>query len=493
STGWVFTTQPGPAPFLRLLEVEVKKCSLYFQVLATRGCPLRSRCSLVDAAKVGKAEAGQLLRVVGRLEVGGTRCFGLESGEWVVCPKDLEPSLKGPLEVRKMNNEEAEVQAEESVMLRKEPTDLPWAATKKVLLPKSKVLAIRRAHLQGEMWMEVMQLGGMSGWVEKRCCMLPDAGFRLAAGVLGFRPASAKSMRSVGRPDLRMVYSAFASSSGYSPEAAYGLAQKGFWTSDTCDESRTVTPCNGAEKFIEVLPLVVFSTALNLRKVRIQQAASNHPQDFLRNGTLEVGGLPLPRVVKAADQPHCDSYQAIAPVVQREASKNGLSIPSLLESAICKIACRMLAAQKEWIMLKFVEVSAEVGPITPAAAPAAQPQPQPVKAGPGPSVEPQVEIGQMVQATPSNYQELQQELPSVASTTVSARDDQTVTEPLTFEPSETSTVPAASTALSVPLIEEPSSTYRAPLAKLNATWSQLLRAQCEHATYGSVGLLAGIT
>ena len=57
----------------------------------------------------------------------------------------------------------------------------------------------------------------------------------------------------------------------------------------------------------------------------------------------------------------------------------------------------------------------------------------------------------MVQATPSNYQELQQELPSVASTTVSARDDQTVTEPLTFEPSETSTVPAASTALSVPL------------------------------------------
>ena len=54
----------------------------------------------------------------------------------------------------------------------------------------------------------------------------------------------------------------------------------------------------------------------------------------------------------------------------------------------------------------------------------------------------------MVQATPSNYQELQQELPSVASTTVSARDDQTVTEPLTFEPSETSTVPAASTALS---------------------------------------------
>lgn len=165
STGWVFTTQPGPAPFLRLLEVEVKKCSLYFQVLATRGCPLRSRCSLVDAAKVGKAEAGQLLRVVGRLEVGGTRCFGLESGEWVVCPKDLEPSLKGPLEVRKMNNEEAEVQAEESVMLRKEPTDLPWAATKKVLLPKSKVLAIRRAHLQGEMWMEVMQLGGMSGWM----------------------------------------------------------------------------------------------------------------------------------------------------------------------------------------------------------------------------------------------------------------------------------------------------------------------------------------
>ncbi|CAE7939083.1 NSNH [Symbiodinium sp. KB8] len=415
-----------------LLEVEVKKCSLYFQVLATRGCPLRSRCSLVDAAKVGKAEAGQLLRVVGRLEVGGTRCFGLESGEWVVCPKDLEPSLKGPLEVRKMNNEEAEVQAEESVMLRKEPTDLPWAATKKVLLPKSKVLAIRRAHLQGEMWMEVMQLGGMSGWM----------------------PAS----------DLQLEFSV-SDLPRYSPEAAYGLAQKGFWTSDTCDESRTVTPCNGAEKFIEV----VFSTALNLRKVRIQQAASNHPQDFLRNGTLEVGGLPLPRV--AADQPHCDSYQAIAPVVQREVAWSG----ALASPAHC-LRIRMLAAQKEWIMLKFVEVSAEVGPITPAAAPA-------------------------VKATPSNYQELQQELPSVASTTVSARDDQTVTEPLTFEPSETSTVPAASTALSVPLsplsrIEEPSSTYRAPLAKLNAIVHSMEEPNqdtlaCMLAF--SVGLLAGIT
>lgn len=31
-------------------------------------------------------------------------------------------------------------------------------------MPGSKVLAIRRAHLHGEMWMEVMQLGGLSGW-----------------------------------------------------------------------------------------------------------------------------------------------------------------------------------------------------------------------------------------------------------------------------------------------------------------------------------------
>ena len=105
---------------------------------------------------------------------------------------------------------------------------------------------------------------------------------------------------------------------------------------------------------------------------------------------------------------------------------------------------------------------------------------------------------QMAQAVPPNYQEQLQELAaveSVASTTVIDRDDQSVTEPawsLPFQPSETSRVPVASTALArntvkrihvSPRIEEPSSTYRAPLAKLNATWWQLLRPQCQYSCH----------
>ncbi|CAK9053890.1 unnamed protein product [Durusdinium trenchii] len=162
--GWAFTTQPGPGSFLRLLEVEVKSCNLYFQVL--KRSHLRRRCSFAEAAKVGRTvEKGQLLHVIRRLEVGGTTCLQIDSGEWLVCPKDQGAFVDGPLEVRKMHNEEAEVRAADAVALRKGPTELPWALTKKVLLPGSKVLAIRRAHLHGEMWMEVMQLGGLSGWM----------------------------------------------------------------------------------------------------------------------------------------------------------------------------------------------------------------------------------------------------------------------------------------------------------------------------------------
>jgi len=164
NTGWAFTTQPGPGSFLRLMEVQVMSCHLYFQVL--KRTALRKRCSFGEAAKVGRnVEKGHLLHVVRRLEVGGTTGLQVEGGEWVVLPKDQSVTLEGPLEVRKMHNEEAEVRSEEAVTLRKGPTELPWALTKKVLLPGSKVLAIRRAYLHGEMWMEVMQLGGLSGWM----------------------------------------------------------------------------------------------------------------------------------------------------------------------------------------------------------------------------------------------------------------------------------------------------------------------------------------
>ncbi|CAE7029321.1 MGAT4C [Symbiodinium natans] len=147
------------------------------------------------------------------------------------------------------------------------------------------------------------------------------------------------------------VYSNMKHWKQYAPEAAYGSSLKGFWTSDTCDASRAATPCMGPEKFIEV----VFSTDVDLKRVRLVQAASDHPQDFLRNGTLEVGKWLRAR--GAADQPHCESYQVIAPVTQREAIWSGV-----LSQPVRCLRVRMLAAQKEWIMLKFAEVVSEVGP-----------------------------------------------------------------------------------------------------------------------------------
>ena len=182
-------------------------------------------------------------------------------------------------------------------------------------------------------------------------------------------------------------------------------------------------PQQMAASVVQVSAKVVFSTALNLRKVRIQQAASNHPQDFVARASQETGNirggyllartscamapwrlvgcpchawsrphqflrippppgrgfinatkgcrpaalrqLPGYRAGRAAGgrgkRPNHDGRTQLASpwagrlvggasfagsLPSHQASKNGLSIPSLLESAICKIACRMLAAQK---------------------------------------------------------------------------------------------------------------------------------------------------
>eukprot|EP00930_Biecheleria_cincta_P101762 TRINITY_DN9340_c0_g1_i1.p1 TRINITY_DN9340_c0_g1~~TRINITY_DN9340_c0_g1_i1.p1 ORF type:complete len:478 (+),score=71.05 TRINITY_DN9340_c0_g1_i1:51-1436(+) len=165
--GWAFTTQPGEGAFLRLLEVEIKQGRWHFQVVAPKGCPVRTRCSLASNARkaAGCLHEGQLVLFRRRVEVGNTLFLGLDDGSWIACPKDEAPPVVGPLEVHKMNNEEAEIQAEGGVSLRKAPTQLPWALTKQVLLEGSKVLAIRRARVDSNMWMEVMQLGGLSGWI----------------------------------------------------------------------------------------------------------------------------------------------------------------------------------------------------------------------------------------------------------------------------------------------------------------------------------------
>ena len=87
---------------------------------------------LLGAIQVGRAvEKGQLLHVVRRLEVGGACCLQLETGDWLVYLKD-DGCAEGPLEVRRMHNEEAEVMAQEAVVLRRGPTELSWAVTKKV-------------------------------------------------------------------------------------------------------------------------------------------------------------------------------------------------------------------------------------------------------------------------------------------------------------------------------------------------------------------------
>lgn len=108
--------------------------------------PLRKRCSFQEASKarfpsylqlssvqVGRVvEKGQLLHVVKRFQVGATSCLQLEGGDWLVDLKD-DGCAEGPLEVRRMHNEEAEVRASDAIVLRKGPTELPWAITKKAL------------------------------------------------------------------------------------------------------------------------------------------------------------------------------------------------------------------------------------------------------------------------------------------------------------------------------------------------------------------------
>eukprot|EP00913_Durusdinium_trenchii_P005726 g5342.t1 len=92
--------------------------------------------------------------------------------------------------------------------------------------------------------------------------------------------------------------------------------KRGFWSSDTCHPSRTAATalCDPTKKFLQV----IFDQPLHVSFLKLSMGAPDHPQDYVRNGTLEAGFELFPQ-----DQSLCKSYIALAPVNAREVSWQG--------------------------------------------------------------------------------------------------------------------------------------------------------------------------
>lgn len=167
-SGWLFDVQPGSGSHMRLLEVQVEDGSWYYQVVADRGCALRSRCSARDSSKVSKGpDKGSLVKICQRVKVGQITFLHLSDGSgWLFDMKaDGRPMLEGPIDVQGTTGETATVIQSGGVTLLQAPTAEPWAATKMVVLQHSTVQIGLRAHLKGVLWVQVSKPGGMTGWV----------------------------------------------------------------------------------------------------------------------------------------------------------------------------------------------------------------------------------------------------------------------------------------------------------------------------------------
>lgn len=148
-----------------------------------------------------------------------------------------------------------------------------------------------------------------------------------------------------GRIPSARVFSTMQHYQQYAPAMALGTINKrGFWSSDTCYPTRQMEPCSAASKYVEL----IFDNPIKLVMLKMTMGAADHPQDYIRNGTLEVG------FQLSKDQPVCESYNTLSAVRTREVIWGG----TLFRAVKC-LRVRLLETQQEWVMLRFEEIHTE--------------------------------------------------------------------------------------------------------------------------------------
>ena len=152
------------------------------------------------------------------------------------------------------------------------------------------------------------------------------------------------SPSSAGTPNAR-VFSTMQHWQQYAPGMAIGaVSKRGFWSADTCHPTRMMPPCSADSKFVEL----IFDAPIKLGMVKLTLGAQDHPQDYIRNGTLEAG------FTLKQDQQSCESYVSLTSVTTRQVQWHN-TLPHLVKC----LRVRLLETQQEWVMLKFDEIQTE--------------------------------------------------------------------------------------------------------------------------------------
>jgi len=165
--GWAFDVHGDrlTKQYTRIAPVSVEQGLWFYRVATAKGVALRSRCSLDDSAKMGKGPMeGAFVTIVTRAQVGEVQFLrSRELEAWIPDRKDGRLLLDGPIAVT-AHDCQASVRPEVGVSLLAAPTRHRWAQTKKTLLRGARVHVLHSVGLEGEVWAQVSQPGGMEGW-----------------------------------------------------------------------------------------------------------------------------------------------------------------------------------------------------------------------------------------------------------------------------------------------------------------------------------------
>lgn len=167
--GWAFDLQPGTKNTRqRLAEVQIESGAWFYRVNAPKGIALRSRCTFSLDSKVGQGpNEGALVLITRRVKVGKTMFLKpRDENGWIFDAKNGKVMVEGPVDVEVPENVTATLQGGENVFLLSAPTKLPWAVTKKLLLPGAKAQVTHICSIDGMRWARLAQpTGCMEGWV----------------------------------------------------------------------------------------------------------------------------------------------------------------------------------------------------------------------------------------------------------------------------------------------------------------------------------------
>lgn len=167
--GWAFDVHPKHGKSrMRMLEVKVEHGLWYYRIVAETGIALRSRCTFMESAKIGKGPLkGSLVTVTQRVKAGETTFLRLkEENGWIFDIKNGRLMADGPVSMVQQQGAFATITSQDGTYLLSSPTNQKWALTRLFLIPGSRATVLQTCEVENIRWAKVSKNGGsFEGWV----------------------------------------------------------------------------------------------------------------------------------------------------------------------------------------------------------------------------------------------------------------------------------------------------------------------------------------